>query len=84
MRARELLRGLFEGGRIVMTPQPDGSYVASCSFLPLVAIADAAPRARRGITAIKPSSLVNVTAAVSTPLEITMPKRADARKKTLR
>jgi hypothetical protein len=38
MRAREVLRGLFDGGRIMVTPRPDGKYVGSCSFLPLVAL----------------------------------------------
>lgn len=37
-RAREMLRGVFEHGRIVMHPQDDGSYVARAGFMPLSAI----------------------------------------------
>jgi hypothetical protein len=38
LRAREVLRQLFDDGRIMVAPQPDGTYVASCAFLPLVAL----------------------------------------------
>ena len=39
-RGREELRKLFEGGRITVTPQPEGFYVATSKLLPLVALAD--------------------------------------------
>jgi DNA invertase Pin-like site-specific DNA recombinase len=39
-RGREELRKLFEGGRITVTPQPEGFYVATSKLLPLVALGD--------------------------------------------
>lgn len=40
VRAREALRRMFDGGRIMLTPGEDGVYVAEATFLPLVALAE--------------------------------------------
>lgn len=71
LRAREALRTVFEGGRIAVHPQPDGSYVAEGTFLPLVAMASV--RTTEG----------NHTrgAAVTVPLRVAVPKPLDRRKK---
>ena len=42
LRAREALRRIFVDGRVTMTPQPDGSYLVTGTFLPLVAVAETA------------------------------------------
>ncbi len=42
LRARESLRRYFEDGRIKLYPQPDRTYLADCTFLPLVALAEMA------------------------------------------
>jgi DNA invertase Pin-like site-specific DNA recombinase/Arc/MetJ-type ribon-helix-helix transcriptional regulator len=38
-RGREELRKLFDGGRVVLTPDPAGHYVATSKLLPLVVLA---------------------------------------------
>lgn len=40
LQAREALRRMLEGGRIVLTPGDDGVYIAEGTFLPLVALAE--------------------------------------------
>ncbi|HVY31269.1 MAG TPA: recombinase family protein [Polyangiaceae bacterium] len=40
IQVREALRRYFADGRITLTPNPEGHYVAECRFLPLVALTD--------------------------------------------
>ncbi len=49
-RAREELRRLFQGGQLLLRPQPDGTYLAESRLLPLVAFGATtnAPRAEPG------------------------------------
>lgn len=81
LRAREALRGLFENGRISVHPRPDGSYVVKGTFLPLVAVANGAPRTRRRATARTRDAFDSLENVVAVQMEILAPKPPDRRKK---
>ena len=57
VRAREALRRVFEGGRILLHPGADGVYVAEGTFLPLVALAETTKPPAKAPRALKLDSL---------------------------
>lgn len=63
VRAREALRRVFDGGRILLHPGADGVYVAEGTFLPLVALAETTKPPARSPRASRPGSLSGVGCA---------------------
>lgn len=59
-----------------------GSYVVEGTFLPLVAIADAAPKTRRGAKARGGGTFGGLEKVVAVQMKVVAPKPPDRRKKS--